>query len=398
MASNNYQLTGYSSAQDPRFASGSSEGAVSERENLANFISMITRDETPFMSDIGKTKAQGVYHEWQTDELVSPTNSRVRVGADFDHVFPDGTDGTENAAASYAGGTGFRNRTRLGNYTQINAKTVAVSGTKRAVDQAGVADEYAYQLKKRGVEMRRDIEHDLVNTVNVASAAVGASGAASMGTYRAWINGEIGTNTNGTCIFKESTLNIDNANVGEGSSVYTTTSTNLQAGESLELADIDAVMQAIYEEGGKATKLMMSPSLRRDFSSLAQAAGATVVGTPTNTAYTGNVRRNIDDDGRLRQSVDLYMSDFGEVMVVPNYIMGLSNAVTVGTDTSYQMANEAVFVYDPQWFSIATLRPMQEVDVGQRGDSTVGMFVEELTLEVRNPHGCGAIYGLGQAA
>ena len=42
---------------------------VSQREDLANFISMITRDETPFMSSIGKTKATAIYHEWQTDQL-----------------------------------------------------------------------------------------------------------------------------------------------------------------------------------------------------------------------------------------------------------------------------------------------------------------------------------------
>ena len=30
---------------------------VSQREDLANFITMITRDETPFMSSIGKAKA-----------------------------------------------------------------------------------------------------------------------------------------------------------------------------------------------------------------------------------------------------------------------------------------------------------------------------------------------------
>ena len=50
-------------------ASGTSSSDVSNREDLANFISMITRDETPFMSSIGKTKATAIYHEWQTDEL-----------------------------------------------------------------------------------------------------------------------------------------------------------------------------------------------------------------------------------------------------------------------------------------------------------------------------------------
>ena len=79
----------------------------------------------------------------------------------------------------------------MGNYTQINGKTIAVSGTKRAVDQAGVADEYAYQLKKRGTEMRRDVEADLVNSFNVSAAARTAqTGAASrsFGGYQAFIN------------------------------------------------------------------------------------------------------------------------------------------------------------------------------------------------------------------
>ena len=44
---------------------------------------MITRDETPFLSSIGKSKATNIYHEWQTDELTAPGNSRVAEGADF---------------------------------------------------------------------------------------------------------------------------------------------------------------------------------------------------------------------------------------------------------------------------------------------------------------------------
>jgi hypothetical protein len=80
-------------------------------------------------------------------------------------------------------------RTRLGNYTQINGKTIAVSGTRRAVDQAGVADEYAYQLKKRGTELRRDVEFDMVHSMNTSNA-VGTqnANARSAGGYQAFIN------------------------------------------------------------------------------------------------------------------------------------------------------------------------------------------------------------------
>jgi len=114
------------------------------------------------------------------------------------------------------------------------------------------------------------------------------------------------------------------------------------------------------------------------------------------------VQRNIDDSGKLRQSVDIYMSDFGDLMVVPNYIMGLTNNFAFTGDNNVahsgagvtNLANFSALIYDPMWFAVATLRPLAEVDVGQQGDSTKGMMVEESTLEVRNPLGCGAIYGL----
>ena len=119
----------------------------------------------------------------------------------------------------------------------------------------------------------------------------------------------------------------------------------------------------------------------------------------TNSVTAGNVRRNINEGGSLRQSVDMYMSDFGEIMVMPNYILGLFGAQTPAATSRYSAVPRDYYamLYDPMWFNIATLRPLQEVDVGQRGDSTVGMIVEECTLEVRNPIGCGAVYGLSGA-
>ena len=142
-------------------------------------------------------------------------------------------------------------------------------------------------------------------------------------------------------------------------------------------------MQKIYQEGGKANKIMVSPKIRRDFSDL--------------MVTDSGVRRNLDDKGKLRQSVDVYMSDFGDLMVMPNYIMGLSHTPSADASTgraAVDVADSSAFIYDSMWFAIATLRPLQEVDVGQRGDSTIGMMVEECTLEVKNPIGCGAIYGL----
>ena len=391
--------------------SGRTGTDVSQREDLANFISMITRDETPFMSSIGKTKATAIYHEWQTDQLTSPGNSVIGEGTDY--VVPtaltigaggtptgSSTPGLPDGGQANAIGSAFAhtgpNRTRLGNYTQINGKAIAVSGTRRAIDQAGVADEYAYQLKKRGTELRRDVEHDLIHSFNTSGQTTtggvvtgGSVGAArTFGGYQSWINRaqtvEI-TNTPGGNVIYKGGWTQDATNVANGLGTVAATGASPATGQ-LALSDLDSVMQSIYQNGGKAGKIMLSPKLRRDFSDL--------------MVTDSGVRRNIDMDGKLRQSVDIYMSDFGDLMVVPNYIMGLTNNVqfsqTNGTalGTTTNVADFSAFVYDPMWFSIATLRPLQEVDVGQRGDSTVGMMIEECTLEVKNPQGCGAIYGL----
>ena len=392
MATGRYGTSGASTqaanATGNRFPSGASSASVSEKEDLANFISMITRDETPFMSSIGKTKATGIYHEWQTDELTPPGNSRVAQGADFDAVTPDGrttTGGDHGSGGGVALTDAQRNRARLGNYTQINAKTVAVSGTKRAVDQTGVADEYAYQLKKRGTEMRRDVEADLIHSLNVSTPG-SASAAGSMAGVFSWATNVVNVaSTDGSnTAARISNAGITAAESGIGTNNLSTEATSSNVGE-LELSHIDEIMQTIYEEGGKATKVMLSPKNRRVFSAKANATGS-------------NVRRNIDDSGSLRQAVDIYMSDFGDVMVEPNYIMGLAATATGagGTATDAVSIQDALaLVYDPMWFKMATLRPMQEVDVGQNGDSTVGMFVEECTLECSNPNAWGVIANIG---
>lgn len=331
-------------------------GTLSEKEDLANFISMVTRDETPFIASIGKTKAKAIYHEWQTDELLAPGSNAVAEGQTFAQV----------AAAQAAGG----DRTRLGNYTQINSKTVQVSGTKRAVDQAGVADEYAYQLKKIGTEMRRDLELDLVHSYNDKNG----SGTRKMGGFQAYVNDNVVNAGEAAGYTPPSTKGVGTAGViARGSA-----DANLDA---IELSDVDDIMQTIYEQGGKATTLMTSPKNKRELSSKAHGTGQNTV-------------RNLDDSGKIRQSIELFDSDFGSIQIVPNYIMGLDFNTGAG-DPNTNSKDFTALVYDPSFFKIATLRPLQETEVGQQGDSTIGQIVEECTLAVSSPKSAGMIVGLG---
>ena len=332
------------------------EDTKGKKEDLASFISMITRDETPFLSSIGTKKATAVYHEWQTDSLAAPVANAKAEGLDF-------------SAADTPSST-----TRLGNYSQILVKEIKISKTLDSVSKAGRNSEFAYQMKKKGTELKRDLEHALVGTRQITTGTgtadtVGDNTGRKMGGYQSWVPKENNWDASaGTPAFQA-------AAGGDGKTAHTAGTAGTH---TLALTDVDEVMQRVYEEGGKATVMMMSPSNKRSFSTLAQGAG--------------NTRRNLDEKGSIRQSVELYESDFGVVKVVPNYIQGLAN----GLDISDGVGGATdVLVYDPSWWSMANLRALQTADVGQKGDSTVGMIVEETTLECRNPHGSAMISGLG---
>ena len=243
-----------------------------------------------------------------------------------------------------------------------------------SVSKAGRNSEFAYQMKKKGTELKRDLEHALVGTRQITTGTgtadtVGDNTGRKMGGYQSWVPKDNNWDASaGTPAFQA-------AAGGDGKTAHTAGTAGTH---TLALTDVDEVMQRVYEEGGKATILMMSPSNKRSFSTLAQG--------------TTNSRRNLDEKGSIRQSVELYESDFGVVKVVPNYIQGLAS----GLDISDGVGGATdVLVYDPSWWSMANLRALQTTDVGQKGDSTVGMIVEETTLECRNPHGSAMISGLG---
>ncbi len=250
--------------------------AISQREDLANWISNISRDMTPFMSSIGKSKATATTHEWTTDTLQAPATQAAAEASDY--------------AVSTS-----PVMTRLTNITQIFTKGINVSGTLEAVDKAGRKSEFKYQSEKRGKEMQRDIEKTLVGSqVKTASASASGniqSGARLMGAYKSYtqtacVNAGAGTLTKAT---------------GDGTDVPTWTT---GAAAAITLADINEVLRLTNGSTTAAPSIvMMSTTQKVAFSTLINA------GTGT------NVRRNIDERGKLRQSIDLYESDFGDVEV-----------------------------------------------------------------------------------
>ncbi|RYZ81711.1 MAG: head protein, partial [Proteobacteria bacterium] len=130
------------------------------REDLGTFISMISPEETPFRTEIGRTKAKGTYHETLSDELDAPNKNNAAA------------EGADAALVALSGPV------RTGNWTQIFTKDGAIAGTVQAVDLAGTKNEKARQIAKKGLELNRDIEAALISSnASVASGARKLGGA-----------------------------------------------------------------------------------------------------------------------------------------------------------------------------------------------------------------------------
>ena len=79
---------------------------------------------------------------------------------------------------------------RLGNYTQIQVKIPRVTGTQQSVEHAGRGDEMNYQVMLKGLELKRDVEANMLFNQLKVSSGVGV--ARKYASVLAWIT----TNTN----------------------------------------------------------------------------------------------------------------------------------------------------------------------------------------------------------
>lgn len=128
---------------------------AARREDLTDVVTNVSPETTPFLTALGRTKAQNTLHEYLTDTYDSAAHNAAIEGADATVV-----DLTQPSRAN--------------NICQIFSKVIKVSGTEMAVNQAGMSDPFAYQMKKQSVALAKDMENALI----AGTIASGASGVA----------------------------------------------------------------------------------------------------------------------------------------------------------------------------------------------------------------------------
>jgi hypothetical protein len=301
--------------------------AIGNREDLSDIIYRISPTQTPVLSMASKSKATSITHEWQTQDLAaaSPTTSIVSEGA-------DATTKTVTPTV------------RLGNKCQINSKSISVSGTQTAVNPAGRKDELAYQLAMISLELKRDMEAGLLQNDVVGTAPNKARG------LRGWV--------------------VDNVSTGVGyvaPSAYTgtlTVATTDGTQRAFTETLLKTALQAAFTSGGDPDNIILPPNQKQTFST-----------------FTGNATRyDKSEDAKLYASVDVYVSDFGELSVAP--------------DRFFRAANREAFILQADKLAIAYLRPFTTFELATTGDAQNRQIVVEWTLECRAPKAHAAVYDL----
>lgn len=305
------------------------------REDLADVIYNISPEDTPILSAIPRAVATATKHEWQSDSLAAPAANAVIEGDDATTDDPTAT-------------------VRLANYTQIMDKVILLSGTQFAVDAAGRADEMAYQIAKKSKELKKDMEFALLKQNE--SVAGSNSAAREIGAISSWLssNGDVGAGS---------------GVMSAGFNAATGLTRNPASGTDRDITEaiLKTVIKEVYESGGNLDMLVCPPSIKQTISTF-----------NANTTRFGPAGDRVE-----YAAIDIYSSDFGDIQVVPNRIMAVTD-------------DKNCFLIQRDMMAAAYLRDFSMHELAKTGDSERVQLLVEWTLEMRNEAAHGIIGDLNQ--
>ncbi len=298
--------------------------AIGNREDLSNIIYDISPTSTPFISGISHGSATATNHEWQTDELGAASNNAVI----------EGEDATTTAAIPTV---------RLGNYTQISDKVPRVTRTQRRIDSAGRGDEMSLQIMKMSKLLKNDMETGML--ANKAKAVGSESIARELAGVESWL----ATNFNG--------------GVGAVAPTGDGTDTNTPGtNRSFDEADLKAVLADCWDAGGEPDTIMVGSTVKQALSGIVNGGAA------------GAAQRVVDGNAAtVHTAIDIYVSDFGSLAVIPNRFM----------------VQTSLLVLQMDMWAMASITDFEETPLAKTGDSDRVQILSEYTLEARNEAASG---------
>lgn len=237
---------------------------------------------------------------------------------------------------------------RFSNRTQISEDSFGVTGTQEAVEKAGGASEIDYQGTKKMVEVKKDIEFGFLQNTTAIAAAAGVAPQAR------GLLGFIYTNT-------------DFEGTGADPVPLSNTAPTDGATRAFAESQLKTVMQAMFDSGAPMDNLyaLIPSALRTTFDSF----------------LAGQTRFDKAEDKTLTATLEVYIGPFGRVKAV----------------NARHMRQREVFILNPEYVKLGTLRGMKMDKLAKRGDAEEYMVNCEWTVLVKNEKALGAIRDL-QAA
>ncbi len=299
--------------------------AIGVREDLADVIYDISPTETPFLSNAKRGSCSQKYVEWQTDSLAAATSAGAI----------EGDEATGMTAAPTV---------RWANYTVIQTKVPVVTGTLKASDTAGRADEMAYQVAKRSKELKRDMEKTLLGTQGAAAGAIDSARACA-GVAR-WI--------------PDDANRVHLAPTGWSTTAF---ASGAPTGDCLTSTTVSAITEAqlksaialAWEDGGDPSLILCRSSTKQTLSGFTGIA----------TQYRDNPQMG---PAVIIGAADVYVSDFGTHYFVADRFMPAGE----------------LYILDMDYWETAYLRPFQTWDLAKTGDSVKKQILVEYTLKALN--------------
>lgn len=293
------------------------------REDLIEKITLTNPEMTPVISSAGTATAENTFHEWQRDALRA---------ADKDNAALDGDDAVATAKTPPS---------RVANICQIFDDVIAVSGRAERVKKAGMKSAMAYHTAKAYKELQRDQEAAVLSK-NLAVADNGTLAGKLAGLGRLIYTNALHNGAGATP-----------AHTSGAATTAITAGTNRTFTEALVKT---AVQQTYIASGMTPPQLYVSPSHKSIFSAFAGIA-------------VNRVNIQGEKQGKIVGGADVYVSDFGNLEVVPHYLMA-------GADVAYGLNTE--------YIDIAYLRSFQSTPLAKTGDSERKQVLVDATLRVRS--------------
>lgn len=287
---------------------------VGRRESLLDAINMLEPTDTQLLSGIMQGPANNVYHEWTIDTLET-------VG---DNAQPEAGAAPADAANDLS---------RVGNATQIFAKTAQISGSENAdnLKRVGGQSRMSRELVKKMKALKNDIEYALMR----GSFASGNASNTSANSRRL-----------------------------KGVKNWITTLVSNYSGTSLTETMLNDIFQNQWNQGAQADSVYTTMTGKRRISS-----------------FTAGATKQVElSDRRLTNAVDVYAADAAKlVRLFPHRHITRSGDYTTTATPGFDLVSLVEDLWSTAWYR----RPFTQ-DLAITGDYIAKELITEMTLVAKN--------------